>query len=327
MALTTRFTQLVGCLVPIQCAGMGTASPQLAIEVSRAGGLGMLSGVMLNTAQMEATFEHVLANTSASIGVNFLIPFLEDVSVVDVAAKHSRVVDFFYGEPDAALVQRVHDADALVGWQVGSLKEAVQAEKVGCDFVILQGVEAGGHVRGTRGLLTMMADVLDAIECPVVAAGGIGTPRAVAMALAAGASAVRIGTRFAATPESGFHPDYINALIEADGEDAIYTEQFSVGWEAPHRVLSGSIEAASRLPEGIIGQVDIGGQQLDVPRFSVFSPLDTSTGEVNAMAQYAGQGVSAITSCEPAAEILHQLAEGAESILKADSERLSGMLS
>jgi nitronate monooxygenase len=162
---------------------------------------------------------------------------------------------------------------------------------------------------------------------PVVAAGGIGTPRAVAMALAAGASAVRIGTRFAATPESGFHPDYINALIEADGEDAVYTEEFSVGWKAPHRVLSSSIEAASHLPEGIIGQINIGGQQLDVPRFSVFSPLDTATGEVNAMAHYAGQGVSAITSCEPAAEILRQLAEGAESILKVDSERLSGMLS
>lgn len=326
MALTTRFTQLVGCSVPIQCAGMGTASPALAIEVSKAGGLGMLSGVMLSTEQLEATFDNVLADTTGSIGVNFLIPFLEDVSVVDVAAKHSSVVDFFFGEPDATLVQRVHDAGALAGWQVGSLKEAEQAEKVGCDFVILQGIEAGGHVRGTRGLLTMMADVLDAVECPVVAAGGIGTPRAVAMALAAGASAVRVGTRFAATPESGFHPDYINALIEADGEDTAYTKQFSVGWEAPHRVLSRSIEAASRLPDGIIGQMEFGGEQLDVPRFSVFSPIESATGEVNAMAQYAGQGVSAVTSCEPAADILRQLAEGAESILKTDAERLSGML-
>ncbi len=326
MALTTRFTELVGCIVPIQCAGMGTASPLLAAEVARAGGLGMLSGVMLSVEQLEATFAELQTNTAGSIGVNFLIPFLEDEAVIDVAAKHSRLVDFFYGEPDAKLVQRVHDGGALAGWQVGSVKEAILAQEAGCDLVILQGVEAGGHVRGTRGLLTMMADVLDAIERPVVAAGGISTPRAVAMALAAGASAVRIGTRFAATPESGFHPDYINALIEADGEDAVYTEKFSVGWKAPHRVLSQSIEAAALLPDGIIGEVSIGGQQIEVPRFSVFSPLDTATGEVNAMAQYAGQGVSAIKSCEPAADILRQLADGAESILKTDADRLNRML-
>lgn len=327
MALTTRFTELLGCMVPIQCAGMGTASPLLAAEVARAGGLGMLSGVMLTAEQLEATFAELQPNTTGSIGVNFLIPFLEDEAVVDVAAKHSRLVDFFYGDPDAGLVQRVHDGGALVGWQVGSLKEAILAQEVGCDLVILQGVEAGGHVRGTRGLLTMMADVLDAVECPLVAAGGISTPRAVAMALAAGASAVRIGTRFAATPESGFHPDYINALIEADGEDTVYTEKFSVGWEAPHRVLSRSIEAAELLADGIIGEVGIGGQQVEVPRFSVFSPLDTATGAVNAMAQYAGQGVSAIKSCEPAADILRQLADGAEAILKTDAERLNRMLS
>jgi nitronate monooxygenase len=327
MALTTHFTELVGCTVPIQCAGMGTASPLLAVEVAKAGGLGMLSGVMMTGEQLETVFADVQANTTGSIGTNFLIPFLEDEAVIDVAAKHSRLVDFFYGDPDTNLVQRVHDGGALVGWQVGTVREAILAEKVGCDIVILQGVEAGGHVRGTRGLLTMMADVLDAVACPVIAAGGIGTPRAVAMALAAGASAVRVGTRFAATPESGFHPDYINALIDADGEDAVYTEKFSVGWEAPHRVLSRSIEAAERQPDGIVGEITgMDGQQIEVPRYSVFSPLASATGKVNAMAQYAGQGVSAIKSCEPAADILRQLADGAETILKADADRINQML-
>lgn len=326
MALKTRFTELVGCMAPIQCAGMGTASPRLAIAVARAGGLGMLSGIMLTAAQMETILAEVQSNTVGSIGVNFLIPFLEDEAVIDIAAQHSRVVDFFYGEPDAKLVQKVHRGKALAGWQVGTVKEAKAAEDAGCDFVILQGVEAGGHVRGTRGLLTMMADVLDVVKCPVVAAGGIATARAVAMALAAGASAVRIGTRFVATPESGYHPDYINALIEASDEDTIFTDQFSVGWDAPHRVLSQSLNAALSLPDGIIGEINIGGQQLDVPRFSVFSPIENTTGKVNAMAQYAGQGVGAIKTCEPAADILQQLADGAESILKADLHRLNQML-
>jgi len=95
MALTTHFTELVGCTVPIQCAGMGTASPLLAVEVAKAGGLGMLSGVMMTGEQLETVFADVQANTTGSIGTNFLIPFLEDEAVIDVAAKHSRLVDFF----------------------------------------------------------------------------------------------------------------------------------------------------------------------------------------------------------------------------------------
>jgi NAD(P)H-dependent flavin oxidoreductase YrpB (nitropropane dioxygenase family) len=90
MAINTRFTELLGCMVPIQCAGMGTASPRLAVEVAKAGGLGMLSGVMLSAEQLEACFIDMPTNTSGCIGVNFLIPFLEDESVIDVAAKHSR---------------------------------------------------------------------------------------------------------------------------------------------------------------------------------------------------------------------------------------------
>ena len=146
------------------------------------------------------------------------------------------------------------------------------------------------------------------------------------MALAAGASAVRIGTRFVATPESGYHPDYIDALIDAEGEDAIYTEQFSVGWEAPHRVLSDCIDRAAARQEEIVGEVDFGGNKIEVPRNSVFGPMVTTTGKINAMAQYAGQGVSAIHSCEPAADILRQLAEGAEVILRGDLERLNHTL-
>lgn len=211
-------------MVPIQCAGMGMASPKLAAEVARAGGLGMMSGVMMPAEELEKILLDMQENVVGKIGVNFIIPFLEDEALVDVAAQNSHVVDFFFGDPDTKLINRVHDGGALAGWQVGSVKEALAAVDVGCDFVILQGTEAGGHVRGTRGLLTMMADVLDAVDCPIVAAGGIATPRAVAMALAAGASAVRIGTRFVATPESGYHPDYINALIASDGEDAVYTE-------------------------------------------------------------------------------------------------------
>lgn len=327
MAIKTKFTELVGCLVPIQCAGMGMASPELAAAVANAGGLGMTSGVMLGPGQLEETLQAMSGEMSGRIGVNFLIPFLEDDTVVDIAASHSQVVDFFYGEPDPALIKKVHDAGALAGWQVGSVREAILAEERGCDFIILQGTEAGGHVRGTRGLLTMLADVLDVVSCPVLAAGGIATPRAVAMALAAGAAGVRIGTRFVATPESGYHPDYINALIAAEGEDAIYTQQFAVGWDAPHRVLSSCMDVAASLKDEIVGTVSFAEQQIDIPRNSVMSPMSGSSGRLDAMALYAGQGVSAVNSCEPAADVLRQLADGAEQILREDRQRLEQMLS
>jgi NAD(P)H-dependent flavin oxidoreductase YrpB (nitropropane dioxygenase family) len=121
-----------------------------------------------------------------TIGVNFLMPFLEEVAVVEVAASRVRVVEFFYGDPDAALMGMVHNGGALASWQVGSAAEARAAVEAGCDFVVAQGTEAGGHVRGRLGLLALLPEVLAAVEVPVLAAGGVGPARGVAAALAGG---------------------------------------------------------------------------------------------------------------------------------------------
>jgi len=102
-------------MVPIQCAGMGMTSPKLAVAVASAGGLGMMSGAMRPTQLLEETLVEANANVVSQIGVNFIIPFLEDESLVDIAAENARVVDFFFGEPDSNLIKRVHDGGALVG--------------------------------------------------------------------------------------------------------------------------------------------------------------------------------------------------------------------
>src|SRR5437773_2822078 len=102
--------------------------------------------------------------------MNFLMPFL-DLAAVEVAASRLRVVEFFYAEPDAALVARVHEGGALAVWQVGSLAEAERAVDAGCDFIVAQSTEAGGHVRGQISLLPLLDAVLDAVAVPVVAAG------------------------------------------------------------------------------------------------------------------------------------------------------------
>jgi NAD(P)H-dependent flavin oxidoreductase YrpB (nitropropane dioxygenase family) len=95
------------------------------------------------------------------------------------------VVDFFWAAPDPALVALVHAGGALASWQVGSLEEALAAEHAGCDFLIAQEIEAGGHVRGHLGLLALLDQVLGAVQLPVLAAGGIGSGRAMAAALVA----------------------------------------------------------------------------------------------------------------------------------------------
>jgi len=316
MTINNEFTQLVGCRYPLQNAGMGTASPALAYAVAQAGGLGTLSGVGPSPEQLEEIVSGPQVPNDGLLAINFLMPFLEDLSVIDIVAKHVRVVEFFYGEPQEECVKRAHDGGALASWQVGSLEEAKQAVAAGCDLVALQGVEAGGHVRGTRGLFSLLAEVRESVSVPIIAAGGIGTPRTAAMALACGAQAVRVGTRFVATHESGYHPEYIQAIVDANGDATEYTEKFSVMWEdAPQRVLRASIEAAEKTRDEIVATIKFGDATVDVPKFSFFAPTVDTKGDISAMAQYCGQGVGMINDVRHAADVVIELMDGAEKLL------------
>jgi NAD(P)H-dependent flavin oxidoreductase YrpB (nitropropane dioxygenase family) len=314
MTLATSFTELVGCEVPIQQAGMGGASaPELAAAVSNAGGLGMLSASAGNVlADVNAALE---ATAGRPVGINFLMPFF-DRAVLEAVASRVRLVDWFWGEPDAELVGIAHDAGALAAWQVGTRDEAVAAADAGCDLIIAQGIEAGGHVRGTIGLLPLLDAVLGAVEVPVVAAGGIGTGRGLAAVLAAGAAAARVGTRFVATLESGAHPRYKEALVSAGAADTVLTEAFGIWWPgAPHRVLRSAVEAADALADDPAGQVTGAGDPLSIPRFAVTPPTRATRGHIDAMALYAGQSVGAVAAIPAAAEVVREIVADAERLL------------
>jgi nitronate monooxygenase len=328
--LATRFTELVGCTVPIQQAGMGEAgSPELAAAISEAGGLGMLGAARtradINLNTFAALLKQTCELTNRPFGVNFIMrpelwrkPF-EPLMFIEEAAKTCRVVEFFYSEPDREYVEIVHDYGALAAWQVGSLQEAVKAVAVGCDFIVAQGIEAGGHVRGTVGTLNLLCEVLDAVQhIPVLAAGGVGTGRAMAAMLAAGADGVRVGTRFVASEEACMHPIYTDALIAASAEDTLYTLAFNVGWpDAPHRVLRGAIAAAQAREEEIVGKlVRIGGKEHVVRRFSCAVPDRTATGQIEAMSLFAGQSVGGVKRVMPARKIIEELVTEAENLLR-----------
>jgi NAD(P)H-dependent flavin oxidoreductase YrpB (nitropropane dioxygenase family) len=325
--LTTRFTKMVGCSVPIQQAGMGPVSPpQLAAAVSQAGGLGTVAarqgGGMVDPCRLSDLLAEVRASTSQPFGINFLPsrhytrPLL--TACVAEAAKAARVVEFFYADPDPELVQVVHAGGALAAWAIGSREEALLAVDAGCDFIIAQGIEAGGHVRGTIGLLPLLGEVLDAVPVPVLAAGGIGTGRAMAAALAAGADGVRVGTRFAAAEEAGAHPRYVEALVGARAKDTVYTDAFSVGWpDAPVRVLRSSLAAAEAFPEEIVGEaINRDGTVTSVLRLMGSVPDRLTSGHIDAMCWPAGESVSGLKRVQCAGEIVRELAAESEDLLR-----------
>jgi NAD(P)H-dependent flavin oxidoreductase YrpB (nitropropane dioxygenase family) len=335
--LRTRFTEMLDCRLPIQQAPMGGVAsvPQLAVAVAAAGATGMLNGVRQSADTLAAMLDGLPPAPDGAIGLSFLVPFIEDQAVVELAAARTPLVDFFWGEPDPALVALVHGQGALAGWQVGSVDEARAAEEAGCDLVVAQGVEAGGHVRGRLGLLPLLDLVLDAVDVPVVAAGGLGTARSVAAVLAAGADAARLGTRLIATDEAaaeGAHRDYVDALVGAGAEDTTVTEAFSldvsdsgpfVAWpSAPHRVLSSCLAAAAASDGDVVGRMRRGEATLPVPRWAVSPPSAHTSGEIAAMALYAGQSVGAVDRVRPAGELVTELAHGAERLLRICAPQL-----
>jgi nitronate monooxygenase/enoyl-[acyl-carrier protein] reductase II len=161
---------------------------------------------------------------------------------------------------------------AKVFIQVGSVAEATAAAEAGVDAIIAQGMEAGGHVKSTTALSTIVPAVVEAVRpVPVIASGGIADGRGLVAALGLGAQAVSIGTRFLACEEAHVPREYKERVVRSTAEDTVYTSLFDVGWpDAPHRVLRNKAiaewEAAGRPPTGkrpgegtVIGTMPLGG--------------------------------------------------------------------
>ncbi len=200
----------------------------------------------------------------------------------------------------------------MTGWQVGTVDEAKAAVDVGCQYVIAQSVEAGGHVRGSLPREELLPAVRAAVGVPVVAAGGIGTAADLRAVLELGADAVRVGTRFLAAAEADTHPAYVEALIAAGPDDTVLTDTFSYGWpDAPHRVLASAVAAAqSDGPDPVGTMVLPDGSTADLPRRGTTPPTVATTGQIGAMPLYAGLGVGAVTTRQSAAAIIAELVAG-----------------
>ncbi|MFL5821753.1 MAG: NAD(P)H-dependent flavin oxidoreductase [Solirubrobacteraceae bacterium] len=214
--------------VPVVQAGMGggLSGHELAAAVSEAGGLGTITGA--GAASIARELAAARARTDRPLAVNLLLPFARR-DWFDAAAQADVVVTFWGAPRRRTPGVWVH--------QCGSAAEARAARSAGADAVIVQGGEAGGHVRGTVPALELLAQVRTELptDYPVLVAGGIADRDDVQRALDAGASAAVAGTRFLLSEESRAHPGYKQRLLGADA--TIVTELFGAGWPAPHRVV------------------------------------------------------------------------------------------
>jgi nitronate monooxygenase len=311
----TRFTELTGCRVPVQQAPMGSVSTSaLAVAVANAGGVGSITALGMTAAQVDTVLARLAARTAGVLAANFLTGAI-DPEAVAAAAGRVRIVDFFWADPDPALVEVAHRGGALACWQVGSLDEALAAAQAGCDVLAVQGTEAGGHVRGHSELRSLLESVLGRVGVPVLAAGGIGDARAFADVLAAGADGVRAGTRFVAAAESGAHPQYQQAVTDAPADATEITGAFSVcplcATSPRARVLRSCIGALRDLDGETVGETRSGGQRITLPKGHGMPPGTAATGQVGAMPMYAGESAASIFAVEPAARIIESWAAAA----------------
>jgi NAD(P)H-dependent flavin oxidoreductase YrpB (nitropropane dioxygenase family) len=321
LSLATPLCDLLAIDLPIVQAPIGGATcPELAAAVSGAGALGTLALTWTAPDTCTDRIRRTRALTNRPFAVNLVLCWDHRERIEVCAREGVAVISTFWGDP-APHVDPIHDAGALHIHSVGSVAEAEAAAEAGVDVIVAQGVEAGGHVRGTTSTLALVPAVVDAVgPIPVVAAGGIADARGVVAALALGAQAAWIGTRFLLAAEANVHAAYRSRLLAAQADDAIHTDAFDGGWpRAPHRVLrnatltaweaAGRPAAPERPGEGEIVATAPNGSGLK--RYHMAMPQSGTQGDTEMMALYAGQGVGLARACLPAADIVSELRDGA----------------
>jgi enoyl-[acyl-carrier protein] reductase II len=312
----TRLTELLGVEHPVMLAGMGGVSySALTAAVSNAGGYGCLGASTMSSEQLAYEIAATRVLTDKPFGVDLLTAFPDTLSANVELLIDGGASTFVAGlGVPSHVIELCHDHGVLVVSMCGKVEHARRALDAGCDVVVAQGTEAGGHT-GTVATLPLVPMIVDLVDgaIPVVAAGGIFDGRGLAAALALGADGVWVGTRFIATPEARALPGYHQRMLDAGEDDTVISRAFSgktmrvIRNETTDR-YEADPSLLERFPDQLVtalrdGTFHLGGDE-------------TTTGIDPRREGYpAGQVVGAISEIIPAGDIITQMVADAEAIL------------
>src|ERR1700689_673779 len=320
--MRTRLTELLGIEHPVMLAGMGgVAYAPLWTAVSEAGGLGCLGAGTMSSATMEAEIAAVRMATDKPFAVD-LLPAMpgsmaEQVQIIIDGGATAFVAAL--GVP-TEVIEQCHRADVIVVSMCGKVAHAVHAVEAGCDLVVAQGTEAGGHT-GQVATMPLVPLIVDAVgdQVPVVAAGGIFDGRGLAAALSLGADGVWVGTRFIGPPEARSVLGYKDRLLASREDQTTVSRAYSgktmrVVRNEYTNYYESHPEELKRFPDQVGVRCGAGAMHLGGDSFSEGVDVDKEC-------YPAGQGVGAITELVPAGELVRRVVAGAEATL----DRLAGL--
>jgi enoyl-[acyl-carrier protein] reductase II len=312
----TRLTDLLGIEHPVMGAGMGGVSyHRLVAAISEAGGVGCFGASTMQPDEMVQEIRAGRALTAKPFGVD-LLTALPDRLEPDVDTLIREGASLFVaglGVP-RDVIAKCHDRGVLVASMCGKVRHALAAVDAGCDLVIAQGTEAGGHT-GSVATMPLVPQVVDAVgdRVPVVAAGGISDGRGLAAALVLGASGVWIGTRFIATPEARSAPGYKDALLRTAEDGTTVTRSYS---GKPMRTVRNEwTEHHDRHPEEIERFPEQIGVAFRAGVLHLMAGEDATGVDPDRECYPAGQGVGAIDALVPAGELVARFVAEAERAL------------
>ena len=310
MALCTRLTTLLGIEHPIIQGGMAwTATAELSAAVSNAGGIGIIGAGHMPTDLLREQIRAAKALTDKPFGVNLMLltPHIDELVqlVLDEAVP---VVTTGAGNP-AKYMNALKEMGIKVLTVVPSVALAKRMESIGADVVIGEGMEAGGHI-GELTTFVLTPQLADAVDVPVVAAGGIADGRGVAAAFALGAEGVQVGTRFMCATECTIHPSVKDAVLKAKDRDTVVTG-YSTGH--PVRVIKNKLSRE-------IEKLDRDNQPEEIEALGTGKlALAMRQGDTSMGSLMAGQSAAMVCRIEPAAVIVQDLVAGAEAVMRSIS--------
>ncbi len=314
--LRTALTDLLAIDVPVIGAPMaGVSGGRLAAAVTAGGGLGMIGAGNTTPPEWILAEARRAHDAGARFGIGLMAWALAGVPAQFEATLQARpaLVSVSFGglQPWAA---RLREAGITVATQVGEVEAARAAAGQGADLIVARGAEAGGHGHDAVATLPLLEGVLGAVTVPVLAAGGIVTPRGLAAVLAAGAAGAWMGTALLACPEAMNGPQARARVLAARETDTVYTRIFDIALRIPWppeyggRALANDFSRRWAGREGELAADDgSAGAELSAAR---------KRGDYDIAYQYAGQGVGLVSEERPAAELVAGLAAGAEQLLR-----------